>query len=579
MKRLPLRKLACPIPQTKSTALTPIMEKFFNNAGPQQPSSNYTLDPLRRIKLEELEELIDQSRYFVLHAPRQTGKTTSLYAMMRHYNAGSKYRALYVNIEAGQAFREDVQKAMASICGNLVEDAKLHLNDTHIQAAYVQWQANNTYQDDPLRFCIEQLAKHDSQQPQNPRPLILMIDEIDALIGDTLISVLRQIRAGYNNRPHAFPQSIILCGVRDVRDYRIHSSRSKEIITGGSAFNIKAESIRLGNFSEAEVNELYDQHTAATGQVFTEEARALAWHYTQGQPWLVNALAYDITFRMREMRDRTIPITGEVMRQAKERMVLSRATHLDQLIDKLQESRVRSIIAPLLISEDVDASSLDPDDLQYCIDLGLVRQGANVALGHGSKGIDIANAIYREVIPRELTHMAQVSFDNSSLDNYNPQRAWYMRIDEQGRTWIDMPKLLGLFQQFYRENSEHWLSGMQYREAGPQLLLQAYLQRIVNGGGRIEREYGLGRGRTDLYITWPAAPNPYQREVIEIKVKRAKDSLETVIAKGTVQTREYMQRCGATLGHLVVLDPDMGASWDEKIYSRDLEDGIVLWGC
>jgi hypothetical protein len=56
------------------------MEKFFNNAGPQQPSSNYTLDPLRRIKLEELEEFIDQSRYFVLHAPRQTGETTSLYA-------------------------------------------------------------------------------------------------------------------------------------------------------------------------------------------------------------------------------------------------------------------------------------------------------------------------------------------------------------------------------------------------------------------------------------------------------------------------------------------------------------------
>ncbi|MCF8109189.1 MAG: hypothetical protein K9J81_09375 [Desulfohalobiaceae bacterium] len=59
-----------------------------------------------------------------------------------------------------------------------------------------------------------------------------MLDEIDSLVGDTLIAVLRQLRSGYNQRPKQFPQSVILCGVRDIRDYRIHSSRQKEIITG-----------------------------------------------------------------------------------------------------------------------------------------------------------------------------------------------------------------------------------------------------------------------------------------------------------------------------------------------------------
>jgi AAA domain len=554
------------------------MEKFFNNAGPQQPGDNYTLDPLRRVKLAELQDLINQKRYFVLHAPRQTGKTTALYAMMRHYNAGTQFRALYVNIEAGQAAREDVVLAMRGMSSSVVQAAKLHLRDPSCEL--VRKNIVDTHKEsDALQILIAHLSEHDHAQPDNPRPLILMIDEIDALIGDTLISVLRQIRAGYNDRPHAFPQSVILCGVRDVRDYRIHSSATQEIITGGSAFNIKAESIRLGNFSEAEVNELYDQHTAETGQVFTPEARELAWHDTQGQPWLVNALAYDATFRMKEMRDRTLPITGEIMRQSKERMVLSRATHLDQLIDKLREPRVRSIIAPLLLSEDVDTANLDPDDLQYCIDLGLVRQGANVGAGRGSKAVDIANAIYREVIPRELTQMAQVSFDNSSLENYNPPQAWYLRTDEQGSTWIDMPKLLRMFQQFYRENSEHWLADMPYREAGPQLLLQAYLQRIVNGGGRIEREYGLGRGRTDLYVTWPAQPNPYQREVIEIKVKRTKDSLETVIDKGLAQTQAYMQRAGATQGHLVIFNPSLDKRWDERVYQRALSEHVMLWGC
>jgi AAA domain len=548
------------------------MEKFFNNAGPQQPQNHYTLDPLRRIKVDELQDLIDQGRYFVLHAPRQTGKTTALYAMMQHYNAGTQYRALYVNVEAGQAAREDVVQAMRGMASSLVQAAKLHLKDVSGEAVLSRIIAQKS-ESDALQVLIEHFSSHDAAQPDKPRQLILMIDEIDALIGDTLISVLRQIRAGYNNRPHAFPQSIILCGVRDVRDYRIHSSRTQEIITGGSAFNIKAKSIRLGNFTEDELNALYNQHTVETGQVFTPAARRLAWDCTQGQPWLTNALAYDCTFEMKEMRDRSVPITGETMRQAKERMVLSRATHLDQLIDKLQEPRVRRIIAPLIEGRDI--YEFPDDDLQYCIDLGLVSQG----LPGNARAVHIANAIYQEVIPRELTNAAQVSFSNSSPERHNAPQAWYMRTDEQGRIWIDMPKLLAAFQQFYRENSEHWLTGMSYREAGPQLLLQAYLQRIVNGGGRIEREYGLGRGRTDLYVTWPAAPDPYQREVIEIKVKRAKDSLQTVIAQGTAQTHEYMQRAGASLGHLVVFDLDPALNWRDKVYQRPLGEGLTLWGC
>ena len=555
-----------------------LMERFFNNAGPQQPANNYTLDPLRRIKLDELQGLIDQQRYFVLHAPRQTGKTTALYAMMQHYNAGTQYRALYVNIEPAQAAREDVSRAMQSIVSALVDSAKLHLKDESTQTLWLELVAQSNW-NDGLRLMIRHLSAHDNAQPDNPRPLILMIDEIDALIGDTLISVLRQIRAGYADRPHAFPQSIILCGVRDVRDYRIHSSASKEIITGGSAFNIKADSIRLGNFDQAEVGELYQQHTDATGQVFTPEARALAWSYTQGQPWLVNALAYDCTYRMKEMRDRSIPITGETMRQAKERMVLSRATHLDQLIDKLQEPRVRSIIGPLL--EGQNLSDFPTDDLQYCIDLGLVSQGEEGNL----KSITISNGIYREVIPRELTYAAQVSFSNSQ--SHNAPQAWYLDDNGTPEKALNLPRLLAAFQQFYREHSEHWLSGMQYKEAGPQLLLQAYLQRIVNGGGRIEREYGLGRGRTDLYVTWPACAEPRQREVIEIKVKRAKDSLDSLIAQGTEQTLEYMQRCKATQAHLMVFDTDADKSWDEKIYQRVVpapqnqtqSPPINLWGC
>jgi hypothetical protein len=550
------------------------MEKFFNNAGPQRASRSYTLDPLRRIKFEQLDGLIQQERYFVLHAPRQTGKTTALYAMMHHYNAGETFRALYVNIETAQVARNNVNEGISSVCHALAEAAKLHLGDGSLMPLLLAHTVDGLWRD-ALTQLIAHLSANDPRSAElgRVRPLILMVDEIDALIGDTLISVLRQIRAGYSNRPAAFAQTVILCGIRDVRDYRIHSAASQEIITGGSAFNIKADSLVLSNFSQAEVNELYDQHTAATGQIFTTEARELAWRYTHGQPWLVNALAYDCTYRMEAMRDRSIPITGETLRLAKERMVLARETHLDQLIDKLKEPRVKRVISPLLENEDY--SDFQDDDLQYCLDLGLVRQGD----ANGTRTLVIANDIYREVIPRELTYLAQVSFANSSIERHNAPQAWYFKTDADGQTCLDIPKLLTTFQQFYRENSEHWLAGMVYREAAPQLLLQAYLQRIVNGGGRIEREYGLGRGRTDLYVTWPASAQATQHVVIEIKVKRVKDGMDAVVARGQAQTLDYMQHCGATEGHLVVFNPDPALNWDTRVYNRPLTDGVTLWGC
>ena len=131
-----------------------------------------------------------------------------------------------------------------------------------------------------------------------PKPVVLFIDEIDALVGDSLVSVLRQLLAGYANRPKAFPNSIVLCGVRDVRDYRIVLS-NQDIVTGGSAFNIKAKSLRLGNFTPEEVRQLYQQHTDETGQVFDEACFPMIWEATEGQPWLVNALGNEVTYEIR----------------------------------------------------------------------------------------------------------------------------------------------------------------------------------------------------------------------------------------------------------------------------------------
>ena len=146
---------------------------------------------------------------------------------------------------------------------------------------------------------------------------------------------------------------------------------------------------------------------------------------------------------------------------------------------------------------------------------------------------------------------------------------------------LKLAELLAEFQRFFREHSEHWIQRFQYREAGPQLLLQAFLQRVVNSGGRVEREYGLGRMRTDLLILWPAGapPDRARRMVIECKLLRR--SLEETIRTGLEQTRSYVDRCAAGEGHLVIFDRTADRPWSEKLFRRTERAGgipITVWG-
>ncbi len=516
--------------------------RFFNTAGPVVPEDNYSIPPLERVDRDEVFGLIERKRYFILHAPRQTGKTSTLIALMNELNHADRYRAVYINVEGAQAAREDTHAAMRAILSALSRSAEDHLKDSFVKD---NWQRILEVSG-PHDALIEMLR---GWSKIDPRPLVVMIDEIDALVGDTLISMLRQLRSGYYQRPKSFPQCVILCGIRDVRDYRIRSSAKKVIITGGSAFNIKAESLRLGDFGEVETQALLLQHTEQTGQCWSEDALGEVWGSTSGQPWLVNALANEV---LKKIKDLSVTIGREDVIDAREKLIMRRDTHLDQLADKLREDRVKRVIESIVSGG--EPAPYRVDDVQYVRDLGLIAQ---------TKPIRIANAIYREVIPRELITSADEALTHET--------AWFV---DDGKLMMD--RLMESFQAFFRESSEHWIGRFDYKEAGPQLLLQAFLQRVVNAGGRIEREYGLGRMRTDLLIEW--GPQR-QREVIECKLRR-KD-LDKTIAEGLKQLDAYMQRCGTAGGHLIIFDRSKKRSWDEKVFRREESVGgrrVMIWG-
>ncbi|MBL8253525.1 MAG: AAA-like domain-containing protein [Candidatus Competibacter sp.] len=497
--------------------------RFFNTEGPVVPEDHYGLPPLQRWDLAEILTLIDQKKYFLLHAPRQTGKTTCLLALADHLNRDGRYRALYANIETAQAARENVMMGMTAVVEQIARGARDQINDpraTTLAETIITRSSGTTM--------VEEFLTRWQQGAS--QPTVLLLDEVDALVGDTLISLLRQLRAGYPKRPAQFPQTVILCGVRDLRDYRIHSSSEQAAITGGSAFNIKAKSLRLGDFSAAEVAALLREHTLETGQAFAPDALDRVWTLTLGQPWLVNALAYETCFEMRAGRDRSQPITVAMIDQAKENLILRRVTHLDQLADKLREARVRRVIEPMLAGGSL--GEVPEDDIQYLIDLGLCRMAPG-------QGLTIANPIYREVLPRALTFTPEASL---------PQIAptW---LNADGS--LNAEHLLAAFLGFWRQHGQPLLGSAPYHEIAPHLVLMAFLHGVVNGGGTLEREYAIGWGRMDLCLRYGAV-------TLGIELKVWRDGEPDPLTEGLEQLDGYLAGLGLDCGWLVLFDRRTG---------------------
>ena len=505
----------------------------FNVAGPVNPEAHYTIPPLGRLDMARITDLVESWAYFVLHAPRQTGKTSALMALEEHLNEQG-WRCVLASCEDVRG-RRDLDTAVRGVLGAISDAAEETLGDDSLSAiwppALAELGGGGAVRRSLMRW---------SKQSGDER-LVLLLDEADGLDGEVLVSLLGQLRSGHGRRPAKFPRSIVFCGLRDVRDYPLES---------GSAFNIVKHSLRLGNFSREEVGELLGQHTEETGQRFAPEAVEEIWNATAGQPWLVNALADETCFEDEAGRDRTREIDLEAVEAARERLILAGPTHFRQIGDKLNEERVRRVIEPILAGRG-EFLQHDKANSAYVRDLGLVK---------ASGPLEIANPIYREVIPRLLS-----AVEEDREDRFGRDSADFRRNDGS----LDVTRLLTAFQQFFREHSEWWSQGFTVREAALQVLLQAFLQRVVNAGGRIVREYGLGRARTDLLIEWRLGDGT-QRFVVECKVRRERDGLETVIREGAAQTAAYLDRCGAEEGHLVVMDQDEGKTWEEKIFRRSL---------
>jgi hypothetical protein len=486
------------------------MSRWFNTAGPCQADDHYLLPPLTR--LPRVEKLIAQRSYFVIHAPRQIGKTTAMLSLAEQLTASGKYVAAMVSAEVAQAYGHDIDKAELALL-NAWQTALRYWLPAEFRPPDWSKLTSGSRISQALSIWAEVC----------PRPIVLLIDEIDALRDDALISVLRQLRDGYPRRPRGFPSSVGLIGMRDVRDYKVASGGSDRLNTA-SPFNIKVESLTLRNFNELEVAELYQQHTDDTGQIFASEAIQLVFHLTQGQPWLVNALARQLTEEIAPEPETTI--TPTMVEEAKEILIRRQDTHLDSLAERLREDRIKAIIEPMLAG--LELGDIPNEDIQFVQDLGLCRMDP---LG----GLAIANPIYREVLPRVLTVTPM-----ASLPQISP--TWLTTTGE-----LDTERLLHAFMDFWLQHGEALLKSASYPEIAPHLVLMAFLHRVINGGGTLEREYAIGRDRMDLCLR-------YGSVILGIELKVWRTGRPDPLTKGLVQLAGYLDRLKQSSGWLVIFD-------------------------
>jgi hypothetical protein len=178
-----------------------------------------------------------------------------------------------------------------------------------------------------------------------------------------------------------------------------------------------------------------------------------------------------------------VEITDRHVDEAAERIIVARETHVDSLLDKLRDPRVRRIVEPVLAGAEI-RSDLLSDDLAYTVDLGLVRQTVS--------RVEIANPIYGNVISGVLADGLFVSV----VDAPAPRSL----VLPDGR--LDLPGLLTRFAEFWHRTEDVVRADDPYREVTPHVTLLGYLDRAINGSGFVDREYPVGGRAMDVFVRW-----------------------------------------------------------------------------
>lgn len=487
------------------------MPRRFNTAGPNDSARHTTISA--RSRLPALWDIVEQGNYFVLHAPRQTGKTTLLFDLAAEINRERTHVAAVVSLEPGAAFPA-------------VDAAELAMLDSwrYDLAAYLPSDvAVPRWPDAPPGNRIGAALSAFAQDC--PRPLVLFMDGLDTLSRDVRMSVIRQIRAGKPRRPRGFPWVIGIASLRDPRELDTPSQGPTSAAVPTSSMTLEAEVIALPPLTREHVGQICESLAEQLGQPVLSTAIDRIFELTCGVPFLVSQLAQ----RMLEMfEQRKGPVTAADVERARDAVIDRRGGLFDEVADRMRDSRFKTLIEQVPLGTVRDLSS---EEARAAVDLGVIRENSDGT-------VEYTNPLWRSFLAK--------FFATTKSSIFTVDKPAWVRPD--GR--LDPEKLLETFVDFWRRHGDQVFAGATYGELSP-LVLTAFLNGIVKKGGLIEREYALGRGRMDVCIRQGGSA-----VALVVKVRRDRD-VDPVV-EGLTQVDDSLGRHGLCDGWLVIFDRRKG---------------------
>jgi hypothetical protein len=512
--------------------------RFFNNSGPVNELDHFCVPPIKRLETNKVWQLILQKKYFLICGPKQCGKTSYLLALAKAINKNNNVKCLYFNVESLRGVQKDLEESIRSVLFEISSRARDTFGDGYLEDLVPGiLERRGPYQ--ALNELLTQWSK------RSDKPIALFVDEIDTLEGDVLTSLLSQIRAGYDKRPALFPQSIIFSATHDVIDKQ---------------FNIKDATLKISFLRREDLDEMFSPYMARFGVKIDKASIDLIWRYSSGQPWIISTLAGELFHEIAPAKGLSSISVAQV-EEAIDNVITKKGNHLEYVVSQLRDERVKRCMIPILTGGSL-TEDITERDFSYIQELGLVKM---------DRKVEIANALYKEIIPRALFDPI-VYMINLDADDF-------LRKDRS----LDSLKLMRSFQSFFRNHIERLIARIDYGDAGYMLVFQALLQKLSGTNAMITREYGLGLGRVVLRLK-SSYPGPRDITFILYRIRVLSiEKLKQGISELVIEAADYMAKspegCGEV--HIVAINVDPKFVWEGRtLYlTKDMQGKTYhVWG-
>lgn len=478
------------------------MTRRFNTVGACHPEQHYVLEA--RERLPQIKSLVAEAGCFWVYGPRQTGKTTTMQLWAIELAKRGKYAAIVVSAASLARERDDKGADHDAIA----EDAFLYELREAAYGLPVECQPPDWgYQVAGQRIRSALATWADAC----PRSLVIFIDDVDGLGERSLTCLLHQLASGFNQRPRPFPQAIALLGLQDINAISVDSA----LETPGSIFHrMRTATLALQSFTLEEVANVYQKHTNATGQLFTLEAVDRAFELTQGQPWLVNAIAqYAI--------DHTeAPIEPHHIEAAATDLLRHQSLHHTLPLDHLS-ARLRQF-QPILEFVLADQIVLNPtiQQVQAVVATGLCRFDA-------AGGLVMANPLYHEVILHQLAMPAIAAI--------GPLDPLWLNVDGT----VNIKQVWDAWVTVWQAHSDALMQTVIYGAIAPYVAVMAFFHRLTAPNGSLKATYGFKKQSMTLTMQMIT---PSQSVDIMVQVMVWTEGQPNPMDRGLAQLEQRMRQ-------------------------------------